>query len=113
MKLRTRRRHPETAIEDLLPGFLEDGHHRRHPHDWPDSPETVLGRTETRAIVRSCIDRLPEAHRTVLILRDVEELSTEEAAKALGITPGAAKLRLHRARQALRRLLAPHFEALA
>ena len=110
MKLRSRRRRPETSIEDLLPGFLEDGHHERHVHDWPASPEATLGRRETQAIVRSCIDRLPEAHRTILILRDVEELSTEEASTSLGISEGAAKLRLHRARQALRGLLAPFFE---
>ena len=110
MKLRSRRRRPETSVEDLLPGFLEDGHHEKHVHDWPDSPETTLGQRETQAIVRSCIDRLPEAHRTILILRDVEELSTEEAAASLGISEGAAKLRLHRARQALRGLLAPFFE---
>jgi RNA polymerase sigma-70 factor (ECF subfamily) len=70
-----------------------------------------MGRRETRDIVRCCIDRLPEAHRAILILRDVEELSTEDAAQALSITAGAAKLRLHRARQGLRGLLAPFFEA--
>jgi RNA polymerase sigma-70 factor, ECF subfamily len=111
MKLRSRRRRPETSIEELLPRFLEDGHHETHIHDWPETPEALMGRRETQDIVRCCIDRLPEAHRAVLILRDVEELSTEEAARALGITPGAAKLRLHRARQALRGLLAPFFEA--
>ena len=110
MKLRSRRRRPETSLEDLLPGFLEDGHHEKHVHDWPESPEAALGRRETRDIVRSCIDRLPEAHRTILILRDVEDFSTQEAAASLGITEGAAKLRLHRARQALRGLLAPFFE---
>lgn len=111
MRLRSQRRRPETSIEDLLPTYLEDGHHEKHVHDWPDSPETLLARGETRDIVRSCIDRLPEAHRAILILRDVEELSTDEAAEVLGISEGAAKLRLHRARQALRGLLAPVFEA--
>jgi RNA polymerase sigma-70 factor (ECF subfamily) len=111
MKLRRRRRRPETSIEELLPRFLEDGHHETHVYEWPETPEALMGRRETRDIVRRCIDRLPEAHRAILILRDVEELSTEEAARALGITSGAAKLRLHRARQALRGLLAPFFEA--
>jgi RNA polymerase sigma-70 factor (ECF subfamily) len=55
--------------------------------------------------VRRCIDRLPEAHRTILVLRDLEELGTEEAARALGISQDAVKMRLHRARQALRTLL--------
>lgn len=110
MKLRTRRRRPEAAIEDLLPGFLEDGHHDRHVHDWPESPERQLGRRETQELVRQCIDRLPEAHRTILVLRDIEEMSTEDAAAALGLSANAAKVRLHRARQALRGLLAGHFE---
>jgi RNA polymerase sigma-70 factor (ECF subfamily) len=110
MKLRSRKRRPEGSLEDLLPGFLEDGHHDRHVHDWPECPERQLGRRETQALVRQCIDRLPEAHRTILLLRDIEELSTEEAAAALGLSAGAAKVRLHRARQALRGLLAAHFQ---
>lgn len=110
MKLRARRRRAETSIEELLPRFLEDGHHATPICDWSLTPEALMGCQETQDIVRSCIDRLPEAHRAILLLRDVEELSTEEAARALGITLGAAKLRLHRARQALRGLLAPFFE---
>jgi RNA polymerase sigma-70 factor (ECF subfamily) len=46
----------------------------------------------------------------VLLLRDIEELDTEETAEIMGISPGAVKTRLHRARQALRGLLAPHLE---
>ena len=60
---------------------------------------------ETRALVRRCIDRLPETYRTTLLFRDIEELETEEAADLLGITTNAVKIRLHRARQALRTLL--------
>jgi RNA polymerase sigma-70 factor (ECF subfamily) len=56
------------------------------------------------------IDELPESYRTVLLLRDIEGLDTGEAAAALGLTPNAVKIRLHRARQALRTLLAPHFQ---
>jgi len=111
MKLRARRRRPEASIGDLLPRFLEDGHHETHIYEWPKTPEDLMGSREAQTIVRRCIDRLPESHRAVLILRDIEELSTEDAARALGISAGAAKLRLHRARQALRGLLAPFFEA--
>jgi DNA-directed RNA polymerase specialized sigma24 family protein len=57
--------------------------------------------------VRACIDRLPERYRTVLLLRDIEELDTKETAQQLGITSGTLKTRLHRARQALRALLEP------
>ena len=51
------------------------------------------------------IDQLPEPHRTVLILRDIEELSTQEASEALGISVAAVKTRLHRARMALKTLI--------
>ncbi len=61
-----------------------------------------------RERVRASIDRLPVTYRTVLLLRDIEELDTEEVAAALGISANAVKIRLHRARQALRELLDPH-----
>ena len=60
---------------------------------------------ETRRTVRACIAQLPENYRSVLMLRDIEELSTQEAAAALRMTPTAVKVRLHRARQALSTLL--------
>ncbi len=52
-----------------------------------------------------------ETYRVVLMLRDIEELSTEEAAQMLGVTANAVKVRLHRARQALRTLLDPHMRS--
>ena len=67
--------------------------------------ERIAAQDETRALTRRMIDRLPETHRTVLILRDIEELSTAEAAKALSVSPGVVKTRLHRARLALKALL--------
>lgn len=109
MKLRTRRRRPEESIEELLPTYLEDGHRENPGPAWKENTETLLGRQEVRAAVRECIDRLPEAYRTVLLLRDIEELDTEETARLLEVTPNAVKIRLHRARQALRTLLDPHF----
>ena len=60
--------------------------------------------------MREAIDSLPETFRTVLMLRDIEGLSSQETASMLNITPNAVKLRLHRARMALRTLLAPHFQ---
>jgi len=110
MRLRTHRRKPEDSIEDLLPRFQSDGHQVNHPTpEWEGSAEALLARTQTRAIVREAIDRLPDTYRAVLLLRDIEELTTEEAARCLGVTANAVKIRLHRARQALRGLLEPHF----
>jgi RNA polymerase sigma-70 factor (ECF subfamily) len=105
MRLRTQRRHPEEAIEDYLPRFSEDGHQVPPNENWPETAETLLERSEIQQVVRDAIDHLPDTYREVVVLRDLEELSTEEAAQALGVTPNAVKIRLHRARQALRTLL--------
>ncbi|MCL4821070.1 MAG: sigma-70 family RNA polymerase sigma factor [Vicinamibacteria bacterium] len=107
MRLRGRSRRAEQPIEDLLPRFLEDGHHAVCPSRWQPSAEALVERREIREFVRGCIDQLPESHRTVLLLRDIEDLDTAETARLLGIDEGAVKTRLHRARQALRSLLEP------
>jgi RNA polymerase sigma-70 factor, ECF subfamily len=109
MRLRTQRRHPEEAIEEYLPRFATDGHQvPAHRGSASESAEALLERAEVRDAVRDAIDRLPDTYREVLVLRDLEELSTEEAAVALGVTPNAVKIRLHRARQALRTMLQPY-----
>ncbi len=108
MKLRSRRRKPEESIEEFLPKFREDGYQVESSVEWAE-PYRHLARRETHILVRGCIDQLPESYRTVLLLRDIEELDTEETAKILEVTPNAVKIRLHRARQALRTLLDPHF----
>ena len=105
MKLRGSARRPEDSIEDLLPRFDTEGNWATEVHGWGARADDLLERRETRALVRRCIDSLPEAYRTVLLLRDIEDLDTEEVADALNITPNATKIRLHRARQALRTLL--------
>ena len=105
MKLRTRRRKPESSIDELLPRWREDGHPVETPTPW--SAEKLVQRDQLRGLVRDGIDRLPESYREVLILRDLEELDTKEAAELLEISPNALKTRLHRARQALREILDP------
>jgi RNA polymerase sigma-70 factor (ECF subfamily) len=109
MKLRARSRRPEVSIEGLLPAFDATGHHAHGVRRWRKPPDEELESEENRKLVRRLIDVLPDDYRNVLMLRDIEEFSTEEAAMALQITPGAVKTRLHRARQALRTLLEPHF----
>jgi RNA polymerase sigma-70 factor (ECF subfamily) len=94
-----------------LPGFLEDGHHVEQFSEWALPAESKLLRLEARARVRAAIDVLPDSYRTVLLLRDIEEFSTEEAARALGVTPNTVKIRLHRARQALLKMLKPQMDA--
>ncbi len=62
-----------------------------------------------RELVREGIGQLPETYRLVMLLRDIEGLDTKETAQLLGVSANAVKIRLHRARQALRELLDPHF----
>ena len=104
MKTRSRKRRPETSIDDLLPRFDMEG-------EWapgtvmPAQPHELLEQRQTRQLVRGCIDQLPERYRTVLLMRDIEELTNEEIADLIDSTPNAVKIRVHRARQALRTLL--------
>ncbi|MBI5362868.1 MAG: sigma-70 family RNA polymerase sigma factor [Planctomycetes bacterium] len=109
MHVRARDRRKAGSIEDLLPSFDEHGHFAEPVSAWTGAESAALEREETAAIVRAAIDRLPTNYRTILVLRDLEELSTEQAAKRLGISTDAAKVRLHRARQALRTLLEERF----
>ena len=109
MKLRSKRRRPEQSIDELLPVFLADGHHAGPVARWNRSADESAEKGEIKALVRSKIESLPESYRIVLVLRDIEEFDTETVAKMLEITPGAVKVRLHRARQALRTLLEPIF----
>lgn len=109
MKLRRARSRPERAIEDMLPSFVDDGHHAADVADWSPTAATVAEREETRRQVRTAIEQLPEIYRTVLLARDIEGLDTEQTASALDVPIGVVKTRLHRARLALRTLLEPLF----
>ena len=105
MRMRSRKSRPESSIEDLLPRFMEDGHWADRIGGSDESSDVLLERQEMRRLVRRCITQLPETYRVVLTLRDLDELDTDETAALLGITPNAVKIRLHRARQALKTLL--------
>jgi RNA polymerase sigma-70 factor (ECF subfamily) len=110
-RLRKDARRKEESLEALLPRFDADGHHARPVPEWREGPDAALSRGEQRERVRRAVDRLPSTYRTVILLRDVEERSTEETARLLGTTPTAVKVRLHRARQAVRTLLEPAMTA--
>ena len=97
LKIRGRKR------ERLVP--LEDDTHATAAREC----DSELVQTETCARVREGVAQLPEAYRTVIRLRDLEGLSTEETAARLGTNCGAVKTRLHRARQALKAILEPQF----
>lgn len=105
MQLRYRRRRAEESIENLLPRFDEDGKWADESMRFAREDDLPLERRDTRELVRKCIDQLPENYRTVLLLRDIEELDTDEVATILKATTNTVKVRLHRARQALRTIL--------
>ncbi|MBB4481178.1 RNA polymerase sigma factor [Rhizobium etli] len=65
-------------------------------------PETELSRSQARHLLEHAVDELPDDFRAVFVLREVEDMSTEEAASCLGIKPGTVKTRLHRARKMMR-----------
>lgn len=77
------------------------------------SPEAATGREQVRRILERAVDRLPEPFRMVFILRDIEGLSTDDAAALLAIKPETAKTRLFRARRLMRaeieKALSPNF----
>lgn len=91
----------ETAQEHFTP--------KRH-EPWRSNPEQLYRKQEIHGIVEDAIQSLPEIYREAFVLRDVEELSAEEAAQALGITVPALKSRLLRARLMMRETLAAKFE---
>ena len=73
------------------------------------SPHKMAEANERKRLVHESIARLPDDYRVVLTLRDIEELSTADVARTLEISEGAVRVRLHRARQALKKLLTRHF----
>lgn len=113
MRLRSRKRANERNIENLLPVFDESGHRAEHAPNFDDVKDRSEIDPKMAQRVRDAINELPDDHRTILILRDIEELSTKEAAAVLDITPDAAKQRLHRARLALMKLIESSMEGVS
>jgi RNA polymerase sigma-70 factor (ECF subfamily) len=105
VQLRSKRRRREQPIETLLPRFDKDGEWIDEQVTWTNTAETILESRDSREMVWRCIERLPEKYRSVLLLRDIEELDTDEAARSLSVSPNTIKVRLHRARQALKTLI--------
>ncbi|HEY5282635.1 MAG TPA: sigma-70 family RNA polymerase sigma factor [Polyangia bacterium] len=114
MLLRSRNRHPEVTVDDIEPSALNDavvenGQMMRSSADWSQRPDEQLQSEEMRKHIQVSVDALPDGLRTVFLLRDVEELSTEDTAEMLGLSVPAVKTRLHRARLALREAIGRYF----
>ncbi len=104
-RLRKVGRAGEVELDQAGPEYTDDGQFLPGEGRAWGAVEGLLQREETRECVRRMIDGLPETSRTVLILRDIEELSTAEAAEVLGVSTTVVKTRLHRARLALKRAI--------
>jgi RNA polymerase sigma-70 factor (ECF subfamily) len=100
-----RHRKPSEPIE----GVDDDDFRPRQIQRWADDPEQIFSNAQRNELVRDGILQLPEKYRVALILRDINQLSTEEAAAALDLGVPALKARLLRGRLMLRERLARHF----
>jgi RNA polymerase sigma-70 factor (ECF subfamily) len=111
-----RLRKTETRREDSLDALTDGEGGDFTPAiltSWREVPLEALEREELGGLLRQAIDGLPEIYRNVVLLRDIEEMDVRETAVALGVTEGAVKVRLHRARALLQRALAPKLKGFA
>lgn len=111
---RKRLRKAKTAAEDSLDAPRDDGEGDFTPEvltDWREIPLEALERKELREKLQEAVATLPQKYQEVFVLRDVEELNQEETAAALGINVTLVKVRLHRARMMLQKVLAPYLKS--
>jgi RNA polymerase sigma-70 factor (ECF subfamily) len=110
MKLRKNRLHLYESIDE--PQTSDDGDYiPKDFADWREIPSEALERKEVRDALASALNSLPEKYKTVMMLRDVQQLSIAETAQVLGISEANVKTRLSRARLQMRDALAPGFGA--
>ena len=98
-----------TPSEPLEEGQGDEGFRPRQVQKWAEDPERLLSALQMNQLVREAVLRLPEKYRIAVLLRDINQLSTEEAAAALELSVPALKARVLRGRLMLRESLAQHF----
>lgn len=112
-RLRHRKRRPDITTHNRIgPGDGEDG---STATDLPDrrpqaDPERVASANQRLALAQKALDELDDEHRTVILLRDVEDLNYAEIAEILGLPEGTVKSRIHRARNHLKERLSKYLE---
>jgi RNA polymerase sigma-70 factor, ECF subfamily len=107
MKLRKRKSDKSVSLDE--PQDTGEDMVQREIAVWEDDPEKKYSREELAEILNNAVQSLKPSFRTVFVLRDIEELSTEDTAETLGISIPAVKSRLLRARLQLREKLTRHF----
>jgi RNA polymerase sigma-70 factor (ECF subfamily) len=96
----------ELSLDELMPSKHQDGDQVRiEIADWSSLPDGKALQSEMRELLEKAIRELPEVYRSVILLRDMEELSTQETAHILDVSDDVVKTRLHRARLAIRQKL--------
>lgn len=99
----------ELSLDELRPAQHQDGDQVRiEIADWSALPDGTTLRSEMKALLEKAIRELPETYRSVILLRDMEELSTQETAQILDVSEDVVKTRLHRARLAIRKGIDEH-----
>lgn len=104
---RGRLRRKQPGLTDSIDDTSEGSVTPAQLTDWREIPSESLERKEIRSLIRGALSALPLAYREVFVLRELEERNVQETAEALGITVASVKMRLHRARLMLQKVLAP------
>lgn len=107
MRLRKQKAHPTFSLDEPIES--DDSFMPRERGTWEENPEQMYAQQELREILDRAVQSLSPIFRTVFVLRDIEQLSTEETADALELSVPAVKSRLLRARLQLRDKLSKHF----
>jgi RNA polymerase sigma-70 factor, ECF subfamily len=102
----------ELSLDELKPRKTGDSEGARiEIADWSALPEDLALDGELKRVLNRAVEQLPDIYKSVFLLRDIEELSTEDAAGVLGVSEDVVKTRLHRARLALRKSLDEYLHA--
>jgi RNA polymerase sigma-70 factor (ECF subfamily) len=104
-----RRRKPTEPLDEIE---TDESFRPRQVQQWQRDPEEILSATQRNFLVREAVLRLPYKYRVAVLLRDINQFSTEDAAAALGLSIPALKARVLRGRLMLRESLAVHFTRL-
>ncbi len=109
-ELRKRQRRPTVSLDE----HAGDGNNSTYEiRSTAPGPEEMLDRSETQAMIQHCLNNLSEDYRTILVMREIQELAYEEIAEILGCSLGTVKSRLSRARQALKEKISKQMELLS
>ncbi|MEW6065060.1 MAG: sigma-70 family RNA polymerase sigma factor [Bacillota bacterium] len=109
-ELRKKQRRPTVSLDEPT----GDGNNSTYEiRSTTPGPEEMLDRSETQAMIQQCLDNLSDDYRTILVMREIQELAYEEIAEILGCSLGTVKSRLSRARQALKEKISKQMELLS